>query len=148
MKEDLYRRLYPTGAGSPKFYGLPKIHKPGIPLRPIISSIGTVTYNTAKELARILKPLVGLSEHHSQNTFDFVQQIKEVKLKNDESLVSYDVTALFTSVPIPPVLKIIEEKLKEDQELSRRTNMNTKAYHQAVGVLFEKYIFCLSRAAV
>ena len=126
MKDDLYRRLYPTGAGSPKFYGLPKIHKPGIPLRPIISSIGTVTYNTAKELARILKPLVGLSEHHIQNTFDFVQQIKEVKLKNDESLVSYDVTALFTSVPIPPVLKIIEEKLKEDQELSRRTNMNTR----------------------
>ena len=61
LKDELYRRLYPTGAGSPKFYGLPKIHKPGIPLRPIISSIGTVTYNTAKELARILKPLVGLS---------------------------------------------------------------------------------------
>ena len=58
LKEEVYRRLYPTGAGSPKFYGLPKIHKSGIPLRPIISSIGTVTYNTAKELARILKPLV------------------------------------------------------------------------------------------
>ena len=84
------------------------------------------TYNTAKELARILKPLVGLSEHHIQNTFDFVQQIKEVKLKKDESLVSYDVTALFTSVPIPPILKIIEEKLKEDKELSRRTNMLTQ----------------------
>ena len=113
-------------AGSPKFYGLPKIHKPGIPLRPIISSIGTVTYNTAKELARILKPLVGLSEHHIHNTIDFVQQIKEVKLKKEESLVSYDVTALFTSVPIPPVLKIIEEKLEEDKDLPRRTNMNTR----------------------
>ena len=112
--------------GSPKFYGLPKIHKPGIPLRPIIPSIGTVTYNTAKEFARILKPLVGLSEHHTHNTIDFVQQIKEVKLKEDESLVSYDVTALFTSVPIPPLLKIIEEKLKEDKELPRRTNMNTR----------------------
>ena len=60
LKDDLYRRLYPTGAVSPKFYGLPKIHKPGIPLRPIISSIGTVTYNTAKELARILKPTGGI----------------------------------------------------------------------------------------
>ena len=126
LKDDLYRRLYPTGAVSPKFYGLPKIHKPGIPLRPIISSIGTVTYNTAKELARILKPLVGLSKHHIHNTIDFVQQIKEVKLKQDESMVSYDVTALFTSVPIPPVLKIIEEKLKEDKDLPRRTSMNTR----------------------
>ena len=44
MSEELYKRLYPTGAGSPKFYGLPKIHKPGMPLRPIVSSIGTITY--------------------------------------------------------------------------------------------------------
>ena len=61
MDETLYKRLYPTGAGSPKFYGLPKIHKEGIPLRPIVSSIGAVSYETSKELARILKPLVGKS---------------------------------------------------------------------------------------
>ena len=48
------------------------------------------------------------------------------KLKEDESMVSYDVTALFTSVPIPPVIKIIEEKLKEDKDLPRRTSMNTR----------------------
>ena len=59
LNEALYKKLYPTGAGSPKFYGLPKIHKEGVPLRPIVSSIGAVTYHTAKELARILKPLVG-----------------------------------------------------------------------------------------
>ena len=148
LKDDLYRRLYPTGAVSPKFYGLPKIHKPGIPLRPIISSIGTVTYNTAKELARILKPLVGLSKHHIHSTIDFVQQIKEVKLKEDESMVSYDVTALFTSVPIPPVIKIIEEKLKEDKDLPRRTSMNTRHITQLLGVLLEKHKLCLSRATL
>ena len=94
LNEETYRRLYPTGAGSPKLYGLPKIHKHGIPLRPITSSIGTVTYNTAKELAKILKPLVGLSNHHVHNTRDFVEQLKEVRLKKEESMVSYDVTAL------------------------------------------------------
>ena len=26
ISEELYKRLYPTGAGSSKFYGLPKIH--------------------------------------------------------------------------------------------------------------------------
>ena len=61
MNEILYKRLYPTGAGSPKFYGLPKIHKEGIPLRPIVSSIGSVSYETSKELARILKSLKGKS---------------------------------------------------------------------------------------
>ena len=57
----LYKKLYPTGAVTPKFYGLPKIHKDGIPLRPIVSSRGSITYEVAKELARILKPLVGSS---------------------------------------------------------------------------------------
>ena len=33
-----YKRLYPTGAGSPRYYGPPKIHKTGVPLRSIISS--------------------------------------------------------------------------------------------------------------
>ena len=59
INEVTYRRLNPTGAGSPKFYGLPKVDKEGMPLRPIVSSIGDVTYNTSKELSRILKPLVG-----------------------------------------------------------------------------------------
>ena len=59
----IYRRLYPTGAGCPKFYGLPKVHKEGMPLRPIVSSIGAVTHETSKELSRILKPLVGKSPY-------------------------------------------------------------------------------------
>ena len=66
LNEETYRKLYPTGAVSSKFYGLPKVHKPGIPLRAIVSSTGTATCNTAKELARILKPLVGSSIHHVQ----------------------------------------------------------------------------------
>ena len=59
MNDNLYKRLYPTGANAPKFYGLPKVHKDGTPLRPIVSSVGSVSYETAKELSRILKPLVG-----------------------------------------------------------------------------------------
>ena len=116
----------PQVQGSPKFYGLPKIHKPGIPLWPIISSIGTVTSNTAKELAKILKPLVGLSTHHVHNTKDFVEQLKDVWLKQEESIISYDVTALFTSVPMQPVLKIIEQKLANDKDLQQRTIMSIK----------------------
>ena len=69
----LYKKLYPTGAVKPKFYGLPKIHKDGVPLRPIVSSRGSITYEVAKELARILKPLVGSSPHHIINTGDFIQ---------------------------------------------------------------------------
>ena len=123
INEETYKRMYPTGAGSPKFYGFPKIHKPDTPLRPIVSSTGTVSYNTAKELAKILKPLVGMSTHHLQNTKDFIQQVKDVKLQQDESIISYDVKALFTSAPIQPVLNIIKNKLENDKDLKQRTSM-------------------------
>ena len=59
-----YKQLYPTSTVPPKFYGLPKIHKAGIPLRPIVSSRGSITYEVAKELSHIIKPLVGQSPHH------------------------------------------------------------------------------------
>ena len=72
MNEVIYRRLYPTGAHSPKFYGLPKVHKTGMPLRPIVSSIGAVTYEISKELSRILKPLLGRSSYQVQNNKEFI----------------------------------------------------------------------------
>ena len=55
--------MYSTGCVPPKFSGLPKIHKPDTPLRPLVFSCGSVTYGVAKELAKILKPLVGKSPH-------------------------------------------------------------------------------------
>ena len=51
--------MYPMGCSAPKFYGLPKIHKPDTPLRPIMSRHGSVTYGVANVLTKILKPLVG-----------------------------------------------------------------------------------------
>ena len=61
LDEGTYKAMYPTGCVPPKFYGLPKIHKTGNPLRPIISSRGSVTYRVAKLISKVLKPLVGKS---------------------------------------------------------------------------------------
>ena len=118
--------MYPTGCVPPKFYGLPKIHKPDTPLRPIVSSCGYVTYGVAKELAKILKPLVGQSPHHINSTQDFVEQAKHFKLESGECLSSYDVSALFTSVPIDPALQIIKDLLVKDNTLKERTVMDVE----------------------
>ena len=134
-----YKRLYPTGAGSPKYYGLPKIHKQGVPLRPIISSRGSATYETAKELAKILQPLVGKSPHHVQNNQDFLDSIKGIKIKPEECIMSYDVSALFTSIPIEPAIQIIEQQLKDDKDLHSRTNMKI---HHIISLLR----FCLTNS--
>ena len=48
LSNQTYKSMYPTGCIPPKFYGLPKIHKLDIPLRPFVSSCGSVTYGVAK----------------------------------------------------------------------------------------------------
>ena len=124
ISEAVYKRLHPTGAGSPKFYGLPKIHKEGMPLRPTESSIGAVTYLTSKELSRILNAMVGKSPYHIQKSQDFIQQIQGIQLQPNQCMVLYDVKALFTSVPIQPAITIIKKLLEEDQSLQQRITMS------------------------
>ena len=136
-----YKSMYPTGCVPPKFYGLPKIHKPDTPPRPIVSSCGSVTYGVAKELAKILKPLVGKSPHHITCIQDFVEQARQIKLEPGECLSSYDVSALFTSVPIDPALNIIKDLLDMDTTLKKRTVME-------VGDIILLLQFCLKNTYI
>ena len=119
-----YKQLYPTSAVPPKFYGLPKIHKTGTPLRPIVSSRGSITYGVAKELSHIIKPLVGQSPHHLKNTQHFIQQLQGKRLEPGEVITSYDVKALFTSVPVQPSIQIVKQRLQQDNTLPQRTSMS------------------------
>ena len=103
---------------------MPKIHKTDIPLRPIVSSIGSATYHLARELARILTPLKGQSSSYIRNSSHFVEKIQEVNLQESDRMVSFDVRSLFTKVPIQEALQVIEEKLQDDTSLDDRTMMS------------------------
>ena len=139
IEEQLYKKMYPTGAVAPKFYGLPKIHNRDIPLRPTVSSRDSINYEVAKELSRILRPLVGKSPHHIKKTSDFVQQVRGIKLQTTECITSYDVSALFTSVPIESAITIIRNKLEMDPEPHHRTTM--KVEHITILLeLFENHL--------
>ena len=137
MQDNTYKKMYPTGASPPKFYGLPKIHKKNILLRPMVSSIGSVSYGVAKELAKIIKPLMGCSIHHVQNSTQFAEEMKRTRIEQGECITSYDVTALFTSIPVPSALDIIRSKLEQDADLSNRTSMSADN-------IIELLSFCLN----
>ena len=136
ITEHLYKKMYPTGAVSQKYYGLPKIHRRDISLRPIVSSRGSISYKVAKELAMILRCLVGNSPNHIKNTSDFIQQMNRITLQANECNASYDVSALFTSVPTDPAINIRRRRLEMDQELQLRTTMKVE---QIICLL----VFCL-----
>ena len=82
-----------------------------------MSSIGSATHGVAKELARILKPLVGKSIYYVNNSKEFADEIRNTKLEEGEYITSFDVTALFTSIPVASALEVIKVQLKQDTEL-------------------------------
>ena len=52
-------KIAPPPSPPPQMCGLPKIHKEGYKMRPIVSAIGSPSYGLAKELSCILAPLAG-----------------------------------------------------------------------------------------
>ena len=97
----------------PKLYGLPKLHKPGIPMRPIVSFCGYPTYQLSKYLTTILQPLTDKSRRKLQSTENFIDAIKTVQIPNDYKLVSFDVKSLFTSIPLQLALQCTETAIHQ-----------------------------------
>ena len=97
LPSSIYSKIYPTCSAPGKFYGTAEIHKLSpnntindLPLRPIVSNIGTATYHSSKYLAKLLSPL-SESEHTIKNTKYFVEKIKKEHIPKDCLLVSVDV---------------------------------------------------------
>ena len=117
-----YSRLYPSSSQPGLFFGLAKVHKlkegqtdvNDLPLRPVISNIGTTTYQISKHLANWLAPLTK-SKQNIESTKDFLSKLKKVKIKNGYKMVSLDVASLFTSVPLDYTINIILDKIYKDK---------------------------------
>ena len=91
-------------------YGLPKIHKPNILLRPIISSRGAPAYYLARWLASVLTPFLGsFSKAHITNNLDFVNKLSSLTHQNGK-MISYDVVSLFTNVDLDCTLEFLSRK--------------------------------------
>ena len=71
-------------------------------------------------------PLVGKSPHPIHRTEDFVEKANKATLIPGKCLNSYDVTALFTSVPIYPGLDINKDLLEKVSTLKERTVLPVK----------------------
>jgi hypothetical protein len=97
----------PIGSRPGILYGLPKVHKPNFPLRPIISAIGTHAYKLAKFLVPLLRPF-STNSYTISDTFMFVKELRELQINtNNVVMASFDVKSLFTNIPLDETISII-----------------------------------------
>ena len=77
INQKCYYYLHCSNAVSPTFYGLPKIRKTSVPLRPIVSFVNSPTYNLSKFLSRILSGLVK-NNYSVRDSREFVEHVKKL----------------------------------------------------------------------
>ena len=58
ISKEIYEFIRPVGSQRPRMYGLPKIHKSGIPLRPTLSMCHSTQHSLAKWLVDVLNPVL------------------------------------------------------------------------------------------
>ena len=115
LPEKIIKELTPNHSRTPVFYGLPKDHKPAVPLRPVISGCDGPTKKTSCLLERILKQLLKFVPTHLWNTQDFLNKInshvERQGIPEGAIFFSIDVINLYGSIPVAEVIEAVIEKL-------------------------------------
>jgi hypothetical protein len=109
----------------PHLYGLPKIHKPDIPLRPMVSSTDSPCYALAEFLHNTLSHLTVKTCSFVKASEHFIKSIQDINLQIEVYLVSFDVS-LFTNVPVEEVLQVIRNRLSTDPFFPERTSLQVE----------------------
>ena len=102
LPEELEGAVKPHHSRMPQFYGLPKDHKPGMPVRPVVSTCCSSTSNMSLVLERILNQLLPFVPAHFSSTSECIGLLKEnCHVPEDCIVASLDVVGLYTNIPIP-----------------------------------------------
>ncbi|XP_068708141.1 uncharacterized protein [Montipora foliosa] len=99
--------LTPNPPRIPVFYTLTKIHKPNPVGRPIISGCEGPTERISSFVDHLLQPFAKTQKSYLKDTTDFLNFIEKTKVAKDTTLVSMDVTSLYTNIPQEEGIEIV-----------------------------------------
>lgn len=133
----------------PRMYFLPKIHKPVLKFRPILSSVDTTLHRLGRKIHEIIKQANINIKSHINNSLDLKNKIRKLKIPKNYILISLDVTSLFTNVPLTLVKEALEtekEKFKiiEQTEVFNAIEMITNnTYFIFNNTVYKQILSCL-----
>ena len=78
-------------------------------------------FNLNKYIANILKAYVKDENNKAKNSTTFSNYIRNVTIKDDEIMVSFDVIPLYRNIPITDMLNIIKDYVNNDEIIRRTT---------------------------
>ena len=112
ISDEQFDAVRAIGSTRPRLYGLPKIHKNGCPLRPILSMTGSPQFAVSKWLCQLLEPVVKKYNIRCvRDSFEFVDMLKENPIPSSAYMCSFDIVSLFTNVPLDETIDICADAL-------------------------------------
>ena len=114
LKDRIVDHLIPKSPRTAIFYILPKVHKEGVPGRPIISANECPTEKISEYIDFYIRPLAKKVASYIKDSGDFLEKIRKIeKLDEDTWLVTIDVSALYTNIPHEEGLRALREALSK-----------------------------------
>ena len=116
----MYQAIRPTGSQRARMYGLPKVHKKDVPLRPILSMTGSAQHQLAKCLTSLLQSVLqNLSSNCVSDSFTFVKEVRKFIFSSSSIfLCFFDISSLFTNVPLAKTIEICADVLYNDDSMA------------------------------
>ncbi|XP_049940670.1 uncharacterized protein LOC126416829 [Schistocerca serialis cubense] len=115
---------------APTLRSQPKIHKDGMPMRPVINFKKAPTYRIAKHLQKLVTKHYKVENNRTLiNTGNLIENIQNIQVPHTASLISFDIENMYTSIPITETIEIIE------QNLSSHSNLTTDAIKEITDML-------------
>ena len=108
IDEPTYNSLFSSGSSFSLLYGLPKVHKQNVPLRPILAAYNAPNFQIAKYLVPLLNCLCN-NQYSLSNPSAFVHGILDQEA--NQYMISLDIQSLFTNVSLLETIDIILNKL-------------------------------------
>ena len=130
ITEEQKKSMRPKAAHLGRANGLPKIHKQFDsipPFRPIVDTTDTPHYGIGKFLSQLLYPLT-TNTYTVKDSFEAINHIQSIPKElfaEGYQYVSFDVTSLFTNVPLNKTINVALDRIYDEKliktKLKRRT---------------------------
>ena len=117
-----------------------------MPMHSVVSACGTATYNTAKFITKILQNYCGKTSSFVKDSTDFIKKIKHISINpEEETLVSFDVSAFFTGIPVPVELQVIISKMSTCTNFANVCKIPREKFIKLLEFTINNYITCFNK---
>jgi hypothetical protein len=135
-----FQRSYKCHHRIPIFYGLPKVHKTPMTLRPVVSSSSSFLSIFSVWLDHKMKTLIPLVQSYIQNSITVANDLKSLEIPEGALLFSADATSMYTNIDTETGVSAIRDFIATNLRYLPQ-DFPTELFLQILSIVMENNIF-------